>query len=284
MDIRIHEVAPRDGLQNEPAILSPAVRAEFVSRLASAKPSSIEVAAFVSDKRVPQMAGAAELSSNLSESSWRGDTPLFALVPNERGYASFREAGLDGVTLLVSATESHSQANVGMSVEESQAANCSLIDMAKADGFAVRAYVSMAFACPFEGDTDTGRVGALLDAYQGHGAETLVLADTLGLGTPARVFELVGRAMLAAPLEHLALHFHDTHGRADENVRAALGLGVHQFDAAAGGTGGCPFAPGAAGNFDTVALLRLLKEEGFAHDMQAEALDGAVAWLREFLV
>ncbi|MBT4028847.1 MAG: hydroxymethylglutaryl-CoA lyase [Planctomycetes bacterium] len=280
----IHEVAPRDGLQNEVAILSPATRAEFVGRLAVASPSSLEVAAFVSPKRVPQMSGASELTSMLDGATWRESIPAFALVPNERGYEAFRDSALNGVTLLVSATESHSQANVGMSVSDSLTETCRLIDLAHADGFTVRAYVSMAFACPFEGETDTGQVGALLDAFHGHAAEAVLLADTLGLATSNRVFELVGRALLAGPIESLGLHLHDTHGRAHENVRAALELGVRQFDAAAGGTGGCPFAPGAAGNLDTYSLLQVLDSEGFTHDMHAEALQTAVAWLHEFLV
>ena len=215
----------------------------------------------------------------VAAAAWRRQVELYALVANARGYERFRRSGLDGVTLLVSATDGHSLANVRRSVQQALEQSCALARTARAEGFRIRAYVSMAFGCPYDGPPAPSRVEEIAAALVEAGADTLLLADTLGVGEPGQVEDIGGRALALLPGERLGLHAHDSFGRAGDNVRAAWRLGFRHFDAAAGGCGGCPFAPGAAGNLGTAELLEVLAGEGAETRAEPRALAAATRYL-----
>jgi hydroxymethylglutaryl-CoA lyase len=279
----LHEVAPRDGLQNEKAVLPTADKLALVERLAAARPDTIEATSFVRPDLLPPLADAEAVCAGLRRAAWRDRVALYGLVANARGMERFLASGLDGVTLLVSSTEGHSRANVGMSVAEALEENLALAREARAAGHPVRAYVSMAFGCPFDGAPPAARVMELVAAWAEAGPEVLVLADTLGTGAVEQVEQLVGGALERVDGEHLGVHLHDTFGHAAENARRAWQLGVRHFDAAAGGAGGCPFAPGAKGNLDMAALAAALREEGAEFPLDGAALGEATRYLGESL-
>ncbi len=256
-----HEVAPRDGLQNEATLLTLEQKLELMRHLVAAQPASIEVTSFVRPDRVPQLADAAELCHALAEQPWaqqaRADGMRFTgLVANQRGLDRLLEAGLDSVTLLVSATDAHSQSNVGMSRTRAAELAQQLIHQAKASGLYVRAYVSMAYVCPFDGVVPPEPVLELMQNFLQWGADLILPADTLGAAEPQMVQSLLEQAQALMPQAELGLHMHNTHGRALENCQVGWQLGLRHFDAAAAGTGGCPFAPGAAGNLSSSSLLK----------------------------
>lgn len=284
--LRIHEVAPRDGLQNESVILPTSAKLALLQALVESKPASIEVTSFMRPDKVPQLADADQLVAELWQQAWavqaRREGMAFAgLVANERGLERLLASGLDTLSLLVSASDSHSRANVGMEVDQALKLNLDLLATAKREGLQVRAYVSMAFGCPIEGPVEMSRVMELVTAFQAAEADVVLLADTLGVAKPNQVSELGRAAMEWLPVERLGLHMHDTYGRALENCRQALAMGWHHFDSAAGGLGGCPFAPGAAGNLATELWLADLERNGQAHGMDKTALLRGVARLRE---
>ncbi|MDP7061908.1 MAG: hydroxymethylglutaryl-CoA lyase [Planctomycetota bacterium] len=281
--LRLHEVAARDGLQNEKAVLSTARKLELLEVLAASRPDSLEVTSFVRADLVPQLADAAELCTALKDVPWRQDLPLVGLVLNQRGYESFRDSGLDAITAVIGANEKFSRANSGMAIDKATEVNRSLCAAAKSDGFPVRMYLSMAFGSPSDGDTDPQVVLDLVAASAEMGVERVVLSDTVGLGRPEQVETLVAGAQQFISLDQIALHMHDTYGTALENCAVAMDMGVRLFDASAGGTGGCPFAPGAAGNLASGSLLAYAASKGLAPDMDSSALDRAAAFLAEEL-
>jgi hydroxymethylglutaryl-CoA lyase len=255
-----HEVSPRDGLQNESKILLLDDKLALLQHLTAAQPSSIEVTSFVRGDRVPQLADAVELCQRLIQQDWfqkaREQGMRFTgLVANQRGLDRLLESGLDSITVLVSATESHSQANVGMSRQAAKRVVADLIRQAKNAGLQVRAYVSMAFVCPFEGEVAPEPVLELMAEFEAQDADVILPADTLGAAHPERVQSLFQSASGQIPIQRLGMHMHNTHGHALQNCQIGWELGVQHFDAAAAGTGGCPFAPGAAGNLDSSSLL-----------------------------
>ncbi len=255
-----HEVAPRDGLQNETKILQLEDKLALLQHLAAARPSSIEVTSFVRGDRVPQLADAAELCQRLTQQDWfqqarENGMRFTGLVANQRGLDRLLQSGLDSITVLVSATESHSHANVGMSRRAAKRVVAALIQQAKSAGLQVRAYVSMAFVCPFEGAVAPEPVLELMAEFDAQGADVILPADTLGAAHPERVRALLQSAHKLIQIKKLGMHMHNTHGRALQNCQIGWQLGVQHFDAAAAGTGGCPFAPGAAGNLDSSSLL-----------------------------
>lgn len=274
----IHEVAARDGLQNERAVLTVAQKAELLGLLAAARPASLEVTSFVRADAVPQLADADELCAAIRAAPWRRGLPLVGLVMNPKGYERFRGAGLDALTAVVGANEAFSRANSGMDVARAVAINRELCAAARADGVPVRMYLSMAFGSPRE-ETPAAAVLGLVETFAAAGADLVLLADTVGVGRPEQTRALVAAALKILPAERLGLHMHDTYGRALENCAAGAELGLRHFDASAGGTGGCPFAPGAAGNLATGALLAWAQERGLAGAMDAAALDRAAQYL-----
>lgn len=277
--IRIHEVAARDGLQNEKTILSTECKLQLLELLAATRPDSLEVTSFVRPDLVPPLADAKELCAALRSVAWRQDLPLVGLVMNMRGYESFRESGLDAITAVIGAHEGFSKANSGMEIARAVAVNQEIAAAADADGFPLRMYLSMAFGSPQDGESDSGVVLDLVAAAKEMGVERVLLSDTVGVGRPEQVETLVSGALEILPAGQLGLHMHDTYGRALENCAVGMDLGLRMFDASAGGTGGCPFAPGAAGNLATGALLSLAQQRGLAPDMSAAAVDAAAGFL-----
>ena len=281
--IRIHEVAARDGLQNEKTVLSTDKKLQLLELLATSRPDSLEITSFVRPDLVPQLADAKELCNQLRDVPWRKDLPLVGLVMNMRGYESFRESGLDAITAVIGAHEGFSKANSGMSIEKAVSVNQEIAAAAKADGFPIRMYLSMAFGSPKDGDTDMLTVLDLVAASMDMGVERVLLSDTVGVGRVDQVECLAHAALDMMSPEQVGLHMHDTYGRALENCAMGMDLGVRLFDASAGGTGGCPFAPGAAGNLATGALLALARERGLAPEMDSTALDAAASLLSDQL-
>lgn len=274
----IREVGPRDGLQNEKQIVPPETRAELVQRLAAAGLKRIEAASFVNPQRVPQMAGAEEVVSALE----RRDGAVYSgLALNERGYDRLRATGLDEVSFAVAATESFSERNAGASVEAALEDAERIVERAKGDGLHSSVTVSVAFGCPFEGPVDPQRVLAIGERLAATEADELVLADTIGVGTPTQVKGLVeGFIGLGKPVGG---HFHNTRNTGYANAYAALKAGASALDASVGGLGGCPFAPKATGNVATEDLAYLLEGEGVETGVDLEALIAISEWLEELL-
>jgi hydroxymethylglutaryl-CoA lyase len=253
--ITIVEVGPRDGLQNEHATVSTADKIAFVNRLSAAHLPVIEVSAFVSPKWVPQMADAGEVFAGITRDPGIRYT---ALVPNLAGLDRAMAAGVIDVAVFASATETFSRKNINQTVDESLATYKQVCDRALAQGMRVRAYLSTAFGCPFEGAVAVERVADVARRLIDLGAYEVAVSDTIGIAHPGqipRVLDAVRRYLRA---DQIALHFHDTRGTALANVLAALPYGVATFDASAGGLGGCPYAPGAAGNLATEDLIYML--------------------------
>jgi isopropylmalate/homocitrate/citramalate synthase len=274
-DLILCDVGPRDGLQNEPEALPPAVRAELAGRLAATGLPRVEAVSFVRDDRVPQMAGAEEVAARLD----RGATEYSGLVLNERGYERFRASGLSRVNLTVAATDSFSRRNANASREEALAGVARILERAGADGVPATVTVSVAFGCPFEGAVDPQRVLDLLAGLVG--ADEVVLADTIGVATPSRVRSLVERAGgLGRPV---GFHGHNTRNTGYANALAAVDAGATVLDASIGGIGGCPFAPRATGNVATEDLVYLLEGEGIETGVDLDALVAVAEWLESVL-
>jgi len=269
-DVRITEVGPRDGLQNEPHNLPTAHKIDLIRQLAAAGCKEVEATAFVSPKAIPNLADAAEVM--------RGTAGLgitrFALIPNAKGYQRALDAGADGITLVMSATDSHNRKNLNQTVAESMAELAPLAARARDDGLAARLSISMVFGCPFEGDPGVDRIRAIVDRMAGHGFTRIGLCDTIGIASPQQVHDQVGRLVREFTGLEFELHFHNTYGRGLANVLAGLEAGVTRFDSCVGGLGGCPFAPGATGNIATEDLVSMLDASGVRTGI---ALDGLLA-------
>jgi isopropylmalate/homocitrate/citramalate synthase len=261
------DVGPRDGLQNEPETLEPAVRAELASRLAGAGLPRVEAVSFVRDDRVPQMAGAEEVAALLPRNGaeWSG------LVLNERGYERFRAAGLDRLNLTMAATDSFSRRNANATRDEALAATARMLERAREDGVPATVTISVAFGCPFEGAVDPAVVREVAERLAGAGE--IVLADTIGVATPSQVRSLVKETGAAG------FHGHNTRNTGYANALAAVDAGASVLDASVGGIGGCPFAPRATGNIATEDLVYLLEGEGVATGVDLDALIAVSEWL-----
>jgi hydroxymethylglutaryl-CoA lyase/(R)-citramalyl-CoA lyase len=269
VDVTLCDVGPRDGLQNEPETLGPALRAELVDRLAAAGLGRIEAVSFVRDDRVPQMAGAEEVVAAIER---RDGVEYAGLVLNERGYERFRAAALDRVNVTLGATEGFNRANGNASLDEAVARVEAILAAADVPSTVT---ISVCFGCPFEGPVDPGRVAELAARFTGR-AE-VVLADTIGVATPSRVRALVERTHAEG------FHGHNTRNTGYANCLAALEAGARVLDASVGGLGGCPYAPRATGNVATEDLVYLLEGEGVETGVDLDALIGVSAWLEELL-
>ena len=269
---RIVEVGPRDGLQNEAAFVPTPDKIAFVNRLSEAGHTTIEVSAFVSPQWVPQMADASEVCAGITR---RPGVRYTTLVPNLRGLARAREAGVDEVAVFPAASETFSKRNINQTIDEALGQAKQVCDEARAMELPVRAYLSTSFGCPFEGEVPPQRVADLTARLVDLGAYEVSISDTIGVAHPAQVAEVLGHVMQRVPASHLALHFHDTRGTALVNVYAGLEAGVSVFDASAGGLGGCPYAPGATGNLATEDLLYLLDGLGIATGVRIEGVAAA---------
>lgn len=276
--VTICDVGPRDGLQNQPVTLEPAVRAELVDMLAGAGVPRIEAVSFVSPKHVPQMAGAEQVVAAIER---RQGVVYAGLALNERGYDRLRETGLDEVHFAFAATEEFNQRNARASVEESVVDAERIIERALADGIRSTVTIGVAFGCPFEGAVDPGRVAELAARLAGAGTDEITVADTVGVGVPRQVRDLVGRvAPLGAPV---GIHLHNTRNLGFANAYAALEAGAVVFDASVGGIGGCPYAPRATGNIATEDLVYLFHGEGVETGIDLEALITVAQWLESQL-
>jgi hydroxymethylglutaryl-CoA lyase len=272
--VRIYEVGPRDGLQNEPGVVPTAIKAAFVSRLVDAGLREIEATSFVSPRAVPQLADADELLPLLPV---RNDVRYPVLVPNTRGLERARAAGARAIAVFTAASDAFATRNIGMTIAESLATFRPLLASARADGMWTRGYVSTALGCPFTGTVDPVRVVEVARALADLDTDEICLGDTIGVGVPTQVRDLARRLDdVGVPRSRVAWHFHDTRGTALANVMAALEEGIRCFDASTGGLGGCPFAPGAAGNLATEDLVYLLDRLGIEHGVElAGVLDAA---------
>jgi hydroxymethylglutaryl-CoA lyase/(R)-citramalyl-CoA lyase len=276
--VTVVDVGPRDGLQNEPEILGADVRAELVDQLARAGLPAVETVSFVDPRRVPQMAGAEAVVAAIE----RIDGVVYSgLALNERGYERLVASRLDEVRFAFGATESFNQRNQNAPVAESLASAIRVIERARADGIRSAVTISVAFGCPFEGFVDEGRVLELAAQVAASRPDTLLFADTIGVGVPRQVRALVSRAAeLGVPVGG---HFHNTRSTGYANALAALESGAMILDASIGGLGGCPFAPNATGNIATEDLVYLLHGEGVETGIDLAALVEISAWLESML-
>lgn len=269
-DVRIYEVGPRDGLQAEPTIVATEDKRRFIEMLADAGLREIETTSLVSPKAVPQLADAELLLATLDR---RPQIRYPVLVPNQRGLERAVVAGVNAICLITAATDSYVRHNIGMSQEESLATFEPIAAEARERGWWIRGYVSTAFGCPYDGEVEASAVVAVSERLRALGVDELAISDTLGVAAPIDVKRVL-RALNDAGIrpDMIGLHFHDTRGTALANVMAALDAGVTTFDASTGGTGGSPFAPGAAGNLATEDLVYLLDRQGLRHGVDLDAV------------
>lgn len=276
--VEIFEVGPRDGLQNEKHRIATRDKIALIDCLSAAGFARIEAASFVSPKWVPQMADSAEVLRGIRRAP---GVRYAALTPNLRGLTDALEAGADEVAIFGSASEGFSKANINATIEESLARFAPVMEAAGAEGVRVRGYVSCVVECPYDGPVDPAQVARVAESLWEMGCYEISLGDTIGQATPEAVDAMLAAVCEALPAERLAGHFHDTGGRALDNIEVALGRGLRVFDAAVGGLGGCPYAPGAAGNVATEAvhdrLLALGHETGLDREVLARAADMARA-------
>lgn len=279
--VEIVEVGPRDGLQNESAPAETETKLELIRRLAACGLRRIEATAFVSARRVPQMADHSEVAAGLPELE---GVVFGALVPNMRGLDAALDCGrLGEVAVFTAASDEFARRNIGRGAAESLADFRPLVARAKREGLRVRGYVSTVIACPYSGAVSPAAVARIADGLGEMGCDEISLGDTIGVGTPRAVRPMLREVLRAVPAERLAGHFHDTWGAAIANIRCALDLGVRVFDSSIAGLGGCPFAPGAAGNAATEDAAWFLENEGMRTGLDLRKLAETGAWLRKQL-
>ena len=259
--VRIVEVGPRDGLQNEKVPVSVGDRIAFIEALLGAGLGTVEVGAFVSPKAVPQMVGSDQVLRGVSHHS---GCEFHVLVPNEKGYEAARAAGAGVIAVFASASEGFSRANINCSVAESIERFKPVVARAKADGIKVRGYISCVLGCPFDGEVKPQAVVAVARTLRDLGCYEISLGDTIGVGTPVKARQLLRAVAGSVPMANLAMHFHDTYGQALANLYAGMEEGCRVINSAAGGLGGCPYAPGATGNVATEDVVYMLEGMGMA--------------------
>ena len=270
--VRVVEVGPRDGLQNEPVRIATADKVAYVDLLSEAGFAAIEATSFVSPRAVPQLADAAEVLDGIRQ---QPGTQYIVLTPNLKGYERAVAAGARAIAVFTAATETFARRNINASIAESLANFRPIVEAARREGIWVRGYVSTAFGCPFEGDVAPAAVLDVSQRLLDLGVDELSVGDTIGVATPRGVEEVVDPLLRHVPADRLAVHFHDTRGTALANVLLSLQLGVGVVDASAGGLGGCPFAPGAAGNLATEDLLYMLHGLGIETGVDLEQVVAA---------
>ena len=274
-DVRVYEVGPRDGLQNEQAPIPTEAKLRFIKLLGDAGLREIEATSFVSPKAIPQLADADDLMAALDR---RPKVRYPVLIANDRGLARAEAAGVDAICVFTASSEPFTKANINMTIAESIATFRPLVERARERGWWTRGYLSTSFGCPYQGEVSEAAVVAVAQQLTELGVDEISVGDTIGVAVPADVRRVVG-ALLGSGIsaDRLAMHFHDTRGTALANVSAALDLGIRCFDSSTGGTGGCPYAPGAADNLATEDLVYLLDREGMSHGVD---LDGVLVAAR----
>jgi hydroxymethylglutaryl-CoA lyase len=265
----IYEVGPRDGLQNEARQVPTAEKIRFIDALVAAGIRDIEITSFVSPKWIPQLADAVEVARGVRRPP---GVRMSSLVPNKRGLDTALAAGMKEIAVFMSASETHNKKNVNKTIAETLTAFEEVIGPATAAGVRVRAYVSTVYGCPYEGAVDPKAVVALVEELRKRGVYQISLGDTIGVATPLQVKSVLEQVFAVAPVDEIAVHFHDTRGTALANVLVAVGMGVATVDSAVGGLGGCPYAPGASGNLATEDLVYMLHGMGIATGIDLDAL------------
>lgn len=278
--VEIVEVGPRDGLQNEAGIVQTADKVRFIEMLADSGLRRIEATSFVSPRAIPQLADAGDVMAAIRRSP---GVEYSALVPNIRGMQRAIESGLRSAAVFTGATDSFTQHNINMTIEESIAAFRPVTEHARRERIRMRGYVSVCFGCPYEGAVSPAAVHSVCERLLDLGVTELSLGDTIGVATPNQVEEVAGPIIELAGAEQVALHFHDTRGAALANVLAGLLLGVSVYDSSAGGLGGCPYAPGASGNVATEDLLYMLAGMGIETGVDIHKVAAASRYLLERL-
>jgi hydroxymethylglutaryl-CoA lyase len=274
--VRIVEVGPRDGLQNEPREVPTAVKVELIERLADAGLPAVEATAFVSPKWVPQMADHTEVLERIRRKPGV-DYPV--LAPNLKGFEGARAAGATEIAIFGAASESFSRRNINCSIAESLERFRPVAEAARHHGIKVRGYVSCVLGCPYEGEVKAERVADVAQALYEMGCYEVSLGDTIGTGTPAKTKTMIEACAGRVPVEKLAGHYHDTYGQALANTYASLELGVRTFDASVAGLGGCPYAAGASGNVATEDVVYLLNGLGMRTGIDLERLVDIGVWI-----
>ncbi|TYL99441.1 hydroxymethylglutaryl-CoA lyase [Bradyrhizobium rifense] len=267
--VRIIEMGPRDGLQNEKTPVSVEARIAFIEALVGAGLDTVEVGAFVSPKAIPQMTSSDAVLRGVSHVK---NAEFHVLVPNEKGYHAARAAGANVVSVFAAASEGFSRANINCTVAESIERFKPVLARARADGVKVRGYISCVLGCPFDGEIKPKAVADLATTLWELGCYEISLGDTIGVGTPDKAKEMLRAVAAEIPAANLAMHFHDTYGQALANLYAGLEEGVRVIDAAAGGLGGCPYAPGATGNVATEDVVYMLEGMGIRTGVDMEKL------------
>lgn len=280
--MQIVEVGPRDGLQNESAIVPAEAKIGLVHKLMEAGLARIEASSFVNPRWIPQLADAEEVLKGIMPIAKKG-VRISALVPNVRGLERARQCGLEEIALFMSASESHNRKNINKSIAETFPVLAEVAKEALALGMRVRGYVSTVFGCPYEGDVPVDNSRRVTDALLEMGVYEVSLGDTIGVATPKQVHEIFAVLVKDFTTERLAGHFHDTRGTGLANVVAALEEGIRTFDSSIGGLGGCPYAPGAAGNISTEDLVYMLHGMGYETGVDLNRLTEAGAYIQEQL-
>jgi hydroxymethylglutaryl-CoA lyase len=278
--VRVVEVGPRDGLQNEATWVASADKIALIDRLSATGLRTIEATSFVSPRWVPQLADAAEVYAGIARAP---GIAYPVLVPNAQGYARARAAGVDEVAVFAAASEAFSQANINASIEASIARFVPVLEQARADGVRVRGYVSTVLGCPYQGDVPVADVVAVARRLHALGCYEISLGDTIGVGTPRKARAMLHAVAAEVPIAALAVHFHDTYGQALANIAACLDEGVRVVDAAVAGTGGCPYARGASGNVASEDVVYLLDGLGLQTGIDLAALAATGRWLSTLL-
>jgi len=257
--VKVCEMGPRDGLQNEPGIVATADKIRYIDLLSDAGLPLIETTSFVRPNAIPQLTDAEAVMDGIAR---RPGVTYLCLAPNLRGLERARVAGVRAIAVFTAASEAFTRRNINMTIDESLATFRDVVRAARSEGMWVRGYVSTAFGCPYEGDVPLENVVRVTLALADMGVDEISIGDTIGVGTPNQVVEVAGALQAQMPIERLAMHFHDTRGTALANVVAALQMNVAIFDSSSGGLGGCPYAPGATGNLATEDLLYMLHGMG----------------------
>jgi hydroxymethylglutaryl-CoA lyase len=278
--VRIVEVGPRDGLQNEKTLIPAAAKIELIDRLSATGLRSIEATSFVSPKWVPQLADAAEVYVGIAK---RPGVRYPVLVPNEQGYERARAVGVDEIAVFTAASEAFNRKNINAGIEESLQRFEPVMARAKADGVAVRGYVSTVLGCPYQGDVPVADVVRVAKALHAMGCYEVSLGDTIGVGTPSKAAAMLRAVASEVPVAALAVHFHDTYGQALANILGCLDVGVRVVDAAVSGTGGCPYAKGASGNVASEDVVYMLHGMGIDTGIDLDALSATGRWLAHCL-
>jgi hydroxymethylglutaryl-CoA lyase len=278
--VTIYEVGPRDGLQNETRLVPTADKIRFIDALVASGIRDIELTSFVSPKWIPQLADHSEVARGVARPA---GVRMSALVPNRRGLDTALAAGMTEIAVFLSASETHNKKNINKTIAEALAAFEEVVPYARSRGVGVRAYVSMVFGCPDEGEIDPERAVALTGQLRDLGVYQISLGDTIGVANPRQVEDVLGRVLAKHPAEAIAVHFHDTQGTALANCVVALMMGITTIDAAAGGLGGCPYAPGASGNLATEDVVAMLHAMGIQTGIDLDKLVEASRMAQAFV-